>query len=40
MPYDLMALGEAMIAFAPPPGESLRTAGRVLVDHAGAESNT
>jgi 2-dehydro-3-deoxygluconokinase len=29
-----------MIALAPPPGESLRTATTLLVDHAGAESNT
>ena len=29
-----------MIALAPPPGESLRTATALLVDHAGAESNT
>jgi 2-dehydro-3-deoxygluconokinase len=37
---DLIALGETMIALAPPPGESLRTATALLVDHAGAESNT
>jgi 2-dehydro-3-deoxygluconokinase len=29
-----------MIALAPPPGESLRTAATLLLDHAGAESNT
>lgn len=40
MDYDLIALGETMIALAPPPGESLRRADRWLVDHAGAESNT
>ena len=38
--FDLIALGETMIALAPPPGESLRTATTWLVDHAGAESNT
>jgi 2-dehydro-3-deoxygluconokinase len=38
--FDLIALGETMIALAPPPGESLRTATTLLVDHAGAESNT
>jgi len=37
---DLIAIGETMIALAPPPGESLRTATAWLVDHAGAESNT
>jgi 2-dehydro-3-deoxygluconokinase len=40
MDYDLIALGETMVALAPPPGESLRRADRWLVDHAGAESNT
>ncbi len=40
MIWDLIALGETMVALAPPPGESLRTARHVLVDHAGAESNT
>ncbi len=29
-----------MIALAPPPGDSVRTATALLVDHAGAESNT
>jgi len=38
--YDLIALGETMIALAPAPGTSLRTAPHLLVDHAGAESNT
>src|SRR5206468_3021258 len=37
---DLIALGETMLALAPPPGESLRDATMLLVDHAGAESNT
>jgi 2-dehydro-3-deoxygluconokinase len=40
MNYDLIALGETMIALAPPAGESLRRADHWLVDHAGAESNT
>jgi 2-dehydro-3-deoxygluconokinase len=40
MEYDLIALGETMVALAPPPGESVRRAARWLVDHAGAESNT
>jgi 2-dehydro-3-deoxygluconokinase len=40
MTFDLIALGETMIALAAPPGESLRRAPRLLVDHAGAESNT
>src|SRR5947207_2950637 len=38
--FDLIALGETMIALAPPPGESLLTTATLLVDHAGAESNT
>jgi len=38
--FDLIALGETMIALAPPPGQSLRTAVTLTVDHAGAESNT
>jgi len=37
---DLIALGETMLALSPPPGESLQTAAMLLVDHAGAESNT
>ena len=40
MPYDLIALGETMLALAPPPGGSIQTAAALLVDHAGAESNT
>ena len=40
MLYDLVAFGETMIALAPPPGEIVRRAGYLLVDHAGAESNT
>jgi 2-dehydro-3-deoxygluconokinase len=40
MPLDLIALGETMIALAPPAGASVRTAAQLLVDHAGAESNT
>jgi 2-dehydro-3-deoxygluconokinase len=40
MSYDLIAVGETMVALAPPPGESARDAPRWLVDHAGAESNT
>src|SRR3989442_12587096 len=40
MPFDLIALGETMLALAPPPGESVRSASRLLVDHAGAESNS
>jgi sugar/nucleoside kinase (ribokinase family) len=40
MEYDLIALGETMVALAAPPGESLRRADRWMVDHAGAESNT
>jgi 2-dehydro-3-deoxygluconokinase len=37
---DLIALGETMAAFAPPPGQSWQSASAALVDHAGAESNT
>jgi sugar/nucleoside kinase (ribokinase family) len=40
MNYDLIAVGETMVALAPPAGESLRRASRWLADHAGAESNT
>src|SRR5438552_4736204 len=40
MEYDLLTLGETMLAFAPPAGASLRDAPALLVDHAGAESNT
>src|SRR5436309_11542300 len=38
--YDLIALGETMLAFVARAGESICDAGSVLVDHAGAESNT
>ena len=40
MLYDLVALGETMIALAPPPGQTIAASDRFLVDHAGAESNT
>ena len=40
MRYDLIALGETMVAFAPPSGQSVRDAPHLLIDHAGAESNT
>ena len=40
MLYDLVAFGETMIALAPPPGEIVRRTEYLLVDHAGAESNT
>jgi 2-dehydro-3-deoxygluconokinase len=40
MEYDLIALGETMVALAPPSGDTVRRAERWLVDHAGAESNT
>ena len=40
MTFDVIALGETMLALAPPAGESLQTAAALLVDHAGAESNT
>src|SRR5262245_27106171 len=40
MRYDLIAVGETMIALAPAPGGSLRGATAWSVDHAGAESNT
>jgi 2-dehydro-3-deoxygluconokinase len=40
MSYDFVALGETMLALAPAHGTSLRTATSLLVDHAGAESNT
>jgi 2-dehydro-3-deoxygluconokinase len=38
--YDLIGLGETMLALAPPPGESIAAARTLVVDHAGAESNT
>src|SRR5256885_12861694 len=40
MLYDLVALGETMIALAPPPGRTIVDTDHFLVDHAGAESNT
>ena len=40
MTYDLIALGETMMALSPGPGETLQGARSLLVDHAGAESNT
>jgi 2-dehydro-3-deoxygluconokinase len=40
MTYDLIALGETMMALSPGPGETLQGASSLLVDHAGAESNT
>jgi 2-dehydro-3-deoxygluconokinase len=38
--YDLIALGETMATFCPPPGTSLANAASLAVDHGGAESNT
>ena len=38
--FDLIALGETMVALAPPFESSVRSASHLLVDHAGAESNT
>ena len=40
MEFDVIALGETMLALAPPAGTVLRSTGTLLVDHAGAESNT
>ena len=40
MSYDLITLGETMLALSPPAGQSLQTAPMLVVDHAGAESNT
>jgi 2-dehydro-3-deoxygluconokinase len=40
MDYDLVALGETMLALVPPAEQTVRTAAALLVDHAGAESNT
>ncbi|HEY5908947.1 MAG TPA: hypothetical protein VIZ31_12950, partial [Vicinamibacteria bacterium] len=37
MSYDLIALGETMLALAPPAGETLQRAASLVVDHAGAE---
>jgi 2-dehydro-3-deoxygluconokinase len=36
----VVALGETMLALAPPSGQTLQNAGTLAVDHAGAESNT
>jgi 2-dehydro-3-deoxygluconokinase len=38
--HDLLALGETMLALSAAPGETLARAGSLLLDHAGAESNT
>ena len=38
--FDVIALGETMLALAPPPGASLEGCEAVRMDHAGAESNT
>jgi 2-dehydro-3-deoxygluconokinase len=38
--YDLIALGETMATFCPPPGTALGNATNLIVDHGGAESNT
>jgi 2-dehydro-3-deoxygluconokinase len=40
MEFDVLALGETMLALAPPAGLALRSTPTMLVDHAGAESNT
>jgi 2-dehydro-3-deoxygluconokinase len=40
MEYDLIALGETMLALTPMAGHSLADTPALLVDHAGAESNT
>jgi 2-dehydro-3-deoxygluconokinase len=40
MDYDVVALGETMLALVPPAEQTIRTAAALLVDHAGAESNT
>ena len=40
MDYDLIALGETMLTFVPPAEQTVRTAAALVVDHAGAESNT
>jgi sugar/nucleoside kinase (ribokinase family) len=40
MDYDLVALGETMLVLVPPAEQTVRTAAALLVDHAGAESNT
>ena len=38
--FDVIAIGETMLALAPPPGTSLAACESVRLDHAGAESNT
>jgi 2-dehydro-3-deoxygluconokinase len=40
MIYDLVALGETMMTFCPPPGEVLGDSAILNLDHGGAESNT
>jgi len=40
MEFDLLGLGETMLALTPRAGETMRSAEELLVDHAGAESNT
>jgi 2-dehydro-3-deoxygluconokinase len=40
MEYDLIALGETMLVLAPVTGHSLVDTPALLIDHAGAESNT
>jgi 2-dehydro-3-deoxygluconokinase len=40
MAYDLIALGETMLALAPDRGVSFANAAALRIDHAGAESNT
>jgi 2-dehydro-3-deoxygluconokinase len=40
MEFDVIALGETMLALAPSAGSALRSTPTLLVDHAGAESNT
>jgi 2-dehydro-3-deoxygluconokinase len=40
MDYDLVALGETMLALVPPAEQTIQAAAALLVDHAGAESNT
>jgi 2-dehydro-3-deoxygluconokinase len=38
--YDLIALGETMATFCPPPGIALCNTTNLIVDYGGAESNT
>src|SRR5204862_1910460 len=38
--YDLIAMGETMATFCPPPDTTLAQTESLLVDHGGAESNT